>query len=539
MMVGFASDDRRPLSAIRPLATIPDADSELFTLTSRLCDATATRDDCRRLESLLQQDGAVDVYLAAMEVHAALDWWWHTSGSQPWRDGGVDLNDPQPPRRSVWHAIGAALRVPAAVLGFAFLAVAVMLVADWLFQPQAAVPSRPPRVAGSIAEIVAVQRPVWKEAATRLAVFDSLMPGTRLELVAGLVEIACDTGATLVVEGPASFQLTGGAAARLDRGKATVSLASQEEGGPAAAARFAVTTPSATVTDLGTAFGVIVSDDGETVVSVFDGIVDLLPHGAAAKPLRLAAGEGGGVAAAAAVATPRPPPAERFTRSVPRQQPSLEAALARAGWDAARAETLIRDSFAGEGGLAGTTPASRDGVGVVNWVAPAAWQCDRATGGLRATDRGAAYLPFRPVSGRRYLLTVRMNVSAGGIGWGAIGLAEKPLTEIYVPSHMWMLQRHETTAKPNECFAGPGLAAQAGTDRLGGSPTRSILLDTTGREWAAIFFADGGEVGRCPVPPRSSATHIVLSVFPNTAVIFHDFSVEECVPPAATKEVPR
>ncbi len=527
-MVGFASDDRHPFSAIRPLATIPDADSELFTLTSRLCDATATRDDCRRLELLLQQDGAVDVYLAAMEVHAALDWWWHASDSQPLRTGGVDLNDPQPPRRPVWHAIGAALRVPAAVLGFAFLAVAVMLVADWLFQPPAVLRARPPRVAGSIAEIVAVQRPVWKEAATRLAVFDSLMPGTRLELVAGLVEIACDAGATLVVEGPASFQLAGGSAARLDRGKATVSLAAREEGGPAAVARFTLTTPSATVTDLGTAFGVIVGDDGETVVSVFDGIVDLLPHGGAAKPLRLAAGEGGGVAAAAAVATPRPPPAEPFTRSVPRQPPSLEAALAQVGWDAAQSVVRYRDSFVGKGPLAGSPPAARGGVGRKEWVAPReGWTIDPASGGLRVDARGAASLPFRPEPGRRYLLSVRMNVISGGVGWGAIGLAEKPVPQIYTPAHVWMLQRHQTHDKPNECFAGPQFSQPAGRDRLTGDRTRTILLDTTGDEWRAIFFGDGEEIGRCQLAPLARVTRVCLSVFPNTTVIFHDLSVEE------------
>ena len=528
MMVGFNPDCGQRLSAIRPLATIPDADSELFTLTNRLCDATATRDDCRRLESLLADDDAVAAYLAAMEVHAALDWWWHASGSQPLRDAGVDLNDPQLPRPAVWQAVGAAVRVPVSVLGFACLAVVVMLIADWLFQPPAAARARPPRIAGSIAEVVAVQRVVWKEAATRLGVFDSLMPGTRLELVAGLVEIACDTGATLVVEGPASFQLAGGSVARLDRGKATVSLPSAGEGGQAGSPRFILTTPSATVTDLGTVFGVIVGDEGETAVSVFDGIVDLLPHAAAAKPLRLAAGEGGGVAAAAAVATLRPPLAEPFTRSVPRQPPALDAALAQAGWDAARAVTRYRDSFVGTGLLAGSRPAARGGVGRKAWIAPReGWTIDSTLGGLRVDARGATYLPFRPEPGRRYLISVRMQVISGGVGWGAIGLAEKPLTEIYLPTHAWMLQRHETTAKPNQCFAGPGLDAPAGSDRLTGDRTRTILLDTTGDQWRAVFFGDSEEVGRCRLAPPARVTHLCLSVFPNTTVIFHDLSVEE------------
>lgn len=527
-MVAFNSQGGHPLSAVRPLATIPDVDSELFTLTSRLCDATATRDDYRRLESLLADDEAVAAYLATMDVHAALDWWWHASGRQPLREAGVDLHDPQPPRRSVWQSVAAALQVPAAVLGFACLAVTVMLVADWLLQPPAAARARPPRLAGSIAEVVAVQRPVWQEAAMRLAVFDSLMPGTRLELVTGLIEIACDSGAKIVLEGPASFQLAGGSTARLDRGKATVSLASAGQGGQAGSPRFAVTTPSATVTDLGTAFGVIVGDDGETVVSVFDGIVDLLPHAAAAKPLRLAAGEGGGVAAAATVATPRPPPAEPFTRSVPRQPPAIDSALAQAGWDAARAVTRYRDSFVGTGSLAGSRPAARGGVGRKAWIAPReGWTIDPALGGLRVDARGAAYLPFRPEPGRRYLLSVRMQVISGGVGWGALGLAEKPLTEIYLPSHAWMLQRHETTAKPNQCFAGPGLAAPAGADRVTGDCTRTILLDTTGEQWRAVFFGDGTEVGRCRLAPPARVTHLCLSVFPNTTVIFHDLSVEE------------
>lgn len=74
---------------------------------------------------------------------------------------------------------------------------------------------------------------------------------------------------SVVVEGPADFELTGEKRARLNRGKIRVHV-NQESG-----RGFVVETPDGEVTDLGTEFGLDVADHPGTGLVVFQGSVDL------------------------------------------------------------------------------------------------------------------------------------------------------------------------------------------------------------------------------------------------------------------------
>ena len=75
-------------------------------------------------------------------------------------------------------------------------------------------------------------------------------------------------GATVVLEGPADFELLGTDRGFCRRGRLRVRAAAQAQ-------EFSVETPTARVTDLGTEFGVRVDEGGGSEVHVFDGKVEL------------------------------------------------------------------------------------------------------------------------------------------------------------------------------------------------------------------------------------------------------------------------
>lgn len=93
-----------------------------------------------------------------------------------------------------------------------------------------------------------------------------LRAGTRLKLASGLAEIHFKTGAEVILEGPAEFEIRSGGKAWLERGKLLARV-------PERAIGFTVETPKGKVIDLGTSFGTSVTDTGETETQVFEGKV--------------------------------------------------------------------------------------------------------------------------------------------------------------------------------------------------------------------------------------------------------------------------
>ncbi len=92
------------------------------------------------------------------------------------------------------------------------------------------------------------------------------LPRTPLSLREGLVHLTFDNGADIIIEGPATFQINSPTRLDLSVGQMTAHV-------PAPAIGFTVQTPHANVTDLGTEFGIKVSDDAETHAEVFTGKV--------------------------------------------------------------------------------------------------------------------------------------------------------------------------------------------------------------------------------------------------------------------------
>jgi hypothetical protein len=129
--------------------------------------------------------------------------------------------------------------------------------------------------------------------------------GDRIALKSGLLELTYDTGAKVILQGPVRYELESPAGGYLAVGKLTAKLEQRSEvrGRKSESAMqkseiahqtFAVRTPTATLTDLGTEFGVEVDKKGQTKSHVFRGLIEVRSTGDDShrtQPIRLAENE--------------------------------------------------------------------------------------------------------------------------------------------------------------------------------------------------------------------------------------------------------
>jgi hypothetical protein len=104
-----------------------------------------------------------------------------------------------------------------------------------------------------------------------------------LRLESGLAQVVFYSGARVVIEGPAEFQIISPGDASCRMGRLTAEVPPQARG-------FRIATPQMNVTDLGTVFGLDVTE-GATELHVFKGSVEWLPASGTAKQ-RLQEGSG-------------------------------------------------------------------------------------------------------------------------------------------------------------------------------------------------------------------------------------------------------
>jgi hypothetical protein len=105
---------------------------------------------------------------------------------------------------------------------------------------------------------------------------EALMPGKRLTnqktfytIQQGIAKIQFDSGASVIVEGPAEFCLKNSNAMVLRQGKIFAFVPGQAQG-------FSVSTPDSTIVDLGTEFGITVLPNQGTELHVFSGLTQIL-----------------------------------------------------------------------------------------------------------------------------------------------------------------------------------------------------------------------------------------------------------------------
>src|SRR5690606_33698780 len=120
---------------------------------------------------------------------------------------------------------------------------------------------------GTVARITATHAAVWGTNSAGLAAGSYLPSGQALELAAGFAEVIFDSGAEIVLEGPARVDVGSAWEATLAHGSLRANVPEQAIG-------FLVRNSAVDVVDLGTEFSMVANEKGMTEVVVLRGEVE-------------------------------------------------------------------------------------------------------------------------------------------------------------------------------------------------------------------------------------------------------------------------
>lgn len=245
---------------------------ELRTLCSALVEGTLAPEEGRRLEELTLGDPAARRAVAEfLNLHASLKW--AAGDPSVLASGSVPAVAPAPTEPVV---VAEPVRRPS-LLRAAVWAVAACLLVGVGF---AAYSGNQRREFARLAESSGCK---W-EGGTLPTEPGARLGAGRFRLAEGVAKLVFDNGAELRLEGPADLELRAGNRCTLHAGRLVARC-------PESARGFFVDTPSASLKDLGTEFGVSVSDGKTSDVQVFEGRVDVT-HGKTGKVEQLLTGRG-------------------------------------------------------------------------------------------------------------------------------------------------------------------------------------------------------------------------------------------------------
>ena len=242
-----------------------DADlKETELLLSALFEGGLSEVDSRKLEALIKNDKqARELYLDYCEMHALLQWEHGVLGAgaktpevlpQP-------AAEPRPRRWLIWAPLAVA----------ALLALALIPASPVAPQPSVAEEAQPELLAGEfVARVTGSKDCKLVGTAVSFQTGDVLRQGQRIELASGFAEITFDSGAQVLLEGPASLDVNSAWEAALRKGTLKASVPSEAIG-------FRISSPSVDVVDLGTEFSMIAEESGATEVFVLKGAVQAAP----------------------------------------------------------------------------------------------------------------------------------------------------------------------------------------------------------------------------------------------------------------------
>jgi hypothetical protein len=288
---------------------------EFRELLSAVVDGQPGARGLRRLEEILLASPELQsLYNDFMTLHSMLLW-----------EAGPPLSSSQSPSPVIVVDSSAPVRSPLLASNLsgigswmfsymvATLLVGIGLLAGWAYRING-LPTMPatttskPEIA-PVGRITGMADCQWTDPRFQVLAGDSVRLGQEYDLSAGYLEIAYDRGAKVILQGPCKYVVDSETGGFLGIGELTArieSRASKVES-PAESARqeprsrpstrdaglFTVRTPTATITDLGTEFGVSVDELGSKV-HVFSGQVDVGLHarsGAAGGSRHLTAGQ--------------------------------------------------------------------------------------------------------------------------------------------------------------------------------------------------------------------------------------------------------
>ncbi|TWU20350.1 LamG-like jellyroll fold domain-containing protein [Bythopirellula polymerisocia] len=226
---------------------------ELNELCNSLVDDNLTRSDLARLEQwIAKSDDARKFYVRAMGQSASLG---HYASELQ-----IEAPDLASPVGNIFHHTKWI---------WLALAASVVVGALWFVSPTPSDRSDPSELVEYVAKVTGVKsESSGNLIESRLGAF--LSRGERFELLQGFAEITFDSGAVLVVEGPALLDVNSPWDATLHEGAITASVPSQAIG-------FRITNPAVEVVDLGTEFSMVADGKGAANVFVIQGEVEAVP----------------------------------------------------------------------------------------------------------------------------------------------------------------------------------------------------------------------------------------------------------------------
>ena len=137
---------------------------------------------------------------------------------------------------------------------------------------------------------------------------------------------------------------------------------------------------------------------------------------------------------------------------------------------------------------------------------------DWSTDGSIASSLGGnqnAFLPFTPVSGFLYTLSLDMDMpQQSGDAWGVMGFSSgnntgaAPWDNDNLGLYGWMLQRADrgvSGTSYDQAFTGKGFNNNGENTTIGpdGSSNYKVVLDTTGSNWSFTFYTGGSATPNC------------------------------------------
>ncbi len=288
-------------------------ESEIWALFDAACGDALDTDQVERLEAALRADERLcDLYLDYFRLHAELSRSVQLERAREKIIGAIRQPESAPSVQPIVLDLSSTSNYPTPATPFvgswAFscmvsaVIMGMMRLGFWAIKvthhqhiaeaPAKSVPSdaRPEMVfVGRITGMVDVK---WSDDPRFLPPLSSraYVPlGRKYILSSGLLEITYDSGAKVILEGPCTYEVESTAGGYLALGKLTARVESGEwrvenkgrvanQKSPSSfilhpSSLFSVRTPTAIVTDLGTEFGVEVSEEGATESRVFRGSV--------------------------------------------------------------------------------------------------------------------------------------------------------------------------------------------------------------------------------------------------------------------------
>lgn len=249
--------------------------TEFDDVVAAVCHGSLSDEQARALNQLLRtQPAARDEYLFRVELHARLasdaDLFLATEDAAS-SEGIADHS-----KAFVALPLSRSRQKP--VLGWvvALAACLTLLVGSWWEWRMRRQDERKGATSKAVAMLNEVVDAQWSAGMETPRTGGPLDPGW-LRLKSGLAQVVFYSGARVVIEGPAEFQIISPTSASCQTGRLMAEVPPQARG-------FSITTPHLDVTDRGTAFGLDVRS-GVTEVHVFKGRVDFQTSGGTARQI--------------------------------------------------------------------------------------------------------------------------------------------------------------------------------------------------------------------------------------------------------------